>query len=340
MASSNELEVSYQRWNAANVADNDEQQLLDLLLLQARTQIRRVVTKVSAGVASRLERSDLEDVCGNAMLTFYRMLLRWRGEKSAERPQVLKPYVNQVARNAFHDLMRQRHPSWFSMAGKVLWKLRHRNQFVVLEQDDRKLCALPHTARNDPETDLKQMEAAMATMRREKDWGREALEDLLEALLTTVDRPVPFDALVGLCVQCSGGERSTRSLSEEIGPDLWLGDTLADDAPDPEQQAREAEVLLWVWREMDELPQQQRQVCGLNLEAAVGTRLEIFVLRGVANKSKYEILIRPLLMDRLPGFPPFPDPQIAQLLETDVKRVSNYRVSSQRRLARRYSQGY
>ena len=42
------------------------------------------------------------------------------------------------------------------------------------------------------------------------------------------------------------------------------------------------------------------------------------MLRGVANKSKYEILIRPLLMDRLPGFPPFPDPQIAQLLETDV----------------------
>ena len=147
MASSNELEVSYQRWNAANVAGNDEQQLLDLLLLQARTQIRRVVTKVSAGVASRLERSDLEDVCGNAMLTFYRMLLRWRGDESAERPQVLKPYVNQVARNAFHDLMRQRHPSWFSMAGKVLWKLRHRNQFVVSEQDDRKLCALPHTAR-------------------------------------------------------------------------------------------------------------------------------------------------------------------------------------------------
>jgi DNA-directed RNA polymerase specialized sigma24 family protein len=309
--------------------------LMDSLLMVCAVQIRRVVSKVSVSAYAANAQSDLEDCCGNAMLNLYKALLRWKSESNDERPVALKPYVNQIARNVFHDQMRESHPTWFKLASKVLLRLRNSGRFVVTDEEENRLCALTETAAKEPLFDRQQLGAVSAGLRRERDWSREPLEELLEALLSAAGHPLPFDTVVDLALRCTGEERGVRSLDEEIVDGVPLGETISHGGGDPEQETREAELLRWTWDEMGELPENQRQVCGLNLEAAVGIRLEVFVLRRVADKQKYETLIRALKLKDLPGFPPFTDPVIGGLQKTDAKRVSNARVSAQRRLKRR-----
>jgi len=335
MASSGELETTYQSWKSAEAGSDEERKQMDALLLLSADQIRRVVSKVSASANAQNPKSDLEDACGNAMLRLYRALLRWRIMSSDERPVALKPYLNQIARNVFHDQMRESHPVRFSLAGKILWKLRNSPRFVISDEEDYRLCALTETAAKEPVTDRLQLDQLLASLRQERDWSRAPLEEMLEAVLSAAGHPLPFDSLVDLAMRCSGEEHSVRSLDEEVSPGLALIEMLSHTGETPEQETRDAELLHWVWNEMGELPENQRQVCGLNLEAAVGIRLELFVLRRVADKARYQTLIRRLLLSELPGFPPFTDPAIGSLLKTDAKRVSNARVSAQRRLARR-----
>ena len=338
MANSGDLETTYHSWMSAEPGSDGERRLMDSLLPLCAVQIRRVVSKVSASANVENAKSDLEDSCGNAMLKLYTTLLRWRSTSSNERPVALTPYVNQIARNVFHDHMRKSYPSWFALAGKVLWRLRHSTRFVLSDEGECRLCALTETAAKEPQTDRQRLDLLSASFRKKRDWSRAPLEELLEALLSAVGHPLPFDTVVDLAMRCTGEERTMRSLDEEVAPGLALVETLSHASANPEQDTKDAELLQWVWNEIGEMPENQRQVCGLNLEAAVGTRLEVFVLSRVADEQKYRTLIRLLLLEELPGFPPFTDPVIGSLIKTDAKRVSNVRVSAQRRLARRILQ--
>jgi DNA-directed RNA polymerase specialized sigma24 family protein len=338
MTPSDDLEDAYNSWVSSLAGSGDEPQRLDALLLRATVQIRRVLSRLAATVTARCDKADLEDAGGNAILKLYRILLRWQSASAGERPQAFRPYLNQIARNVFQDLMRKQNPSWFTMAGKVQWKLRHSARFVLTEEDEFRLCALTETQAAKPESDRQKLEVGTAAVRKERDWSRVPLEELLEALLTAIRQPVPFDALVDLSLRCTGAERSVESLDEELTSGLSLLEVLVDGASNPEQDLQDAQLLHWVWTELGELPQNQRQVCGMNLEAAVGTRLETFVLRGVADRRKYETMIQPVLLKQLPHVPPLTDPEIGVILETDAKRVSNARISSQRRIARRFLQ--
>lgn len=243
MGGAGELETTYQSWRSAKAGSDEERRLMDSLLLLCAVQIRRVVSKVSASVNAENAKSDLEDSCGNAMLKLYKTLLRWGSTSSDERPEALKPYINQIARNVFHDQMRESHPSWFTLAGKVLWRLRHSTRFVVLDEEEHRLCALTETAAKEPQTDRQQLERECASLREQRDWSRAPLEELLEALLSAAGHPLPFDTVVDLAMRCTGEERTFRSLDEEVASGLALVEVLPNPGANPEQETRDAELL-------------------------------------------------------------------------------------------------
>lgn len=61
MASSGELQMTYQSWTLAEAGSDEERRLMDMLLLLCAVQIRRVVSKVSASANADNARSDRED---------------------------------------------------------------------------------------------------------------------------------------------------------------------------------------------------------------------------------------------------------------------------------------
>jgi RNA polymerase sigma factor (sigma-70 family) len=253
---------------------------------------------------------DVDDIVGHVTLCVLRKL-RAATVLEDESVQSLEAYVTTVTRNAVRDLLRRRAPERTRVKSRLRYLFRHDQRLALWNCEGMTLCGLAAWRGR--------VEYAVL---RPRDFG-EIAGDAMVAALTRMARPARLADLVAACI-ASGEAQPLRSHAEPAS------------APPDAFEARQ--YLQILWREIRELPPNQRAALLLNLrEPGSGNAVTLFVAMGIATLEDIaEAVTMPVaqLSSMWDGLP-LDDLRIAAHLGIRRQQVINLRKSARERLARR-----
>jgi DNA-directed RNA polymerase specialized sigma24 family protein len=273
---------------------------------------RRVRAVVNEYVHSDwpIEPQDVDDIVGHVTLLVLRKL-RAATVLEEESVQSVEAYVTTLTKNAVRDLMRRRSPERTRLKSRLRYLFRHDSRLALWSWEGVTLCGLAAwKGRGDYDVQLPR-ELADVT------------GDSMLATLTAIGKPLRLADLVAAYV----------ALEQEVAPRANVAT-----AP-PHRDAFEARQYLQIlWREIRELPPNQRAALLLNLrEPGSGNAVTLFVAMGIASLEEIadavEMPVAQLstMWDGLP----LDDLRIAAHLGVLRQQVINLRKSARERLARR-----
>jgi len=335
----------------ASNEDEVDRLLGQLLTETAQPIVSGIVRAYIAGSSYYSESNqvseDIQNLIADATLQILKRLRQIRLKPEMGTIGSFKGYVSVTAYNTCHRHLRLKYPQRARLKHKIRYILTHKKGFCLWKDEQENWLGgitewLEHRKppvskgrinllRNDPHA------LENAGLSPEKVDNTDPIE-VLTAIFNWANGPIEIDDLVSLTAElCKIKDYTPQSESEtdlSSVPDSRPHDSLSDATSKAEQRL----YLERLWKEICQLPLEQRSALLLNLrdpqESSMITLLSdigIATVREVAS-----VLTLPL-----EGFAglwndlPLDDSTIAQHLQVTRQQVINFRVSARRRLSRR-----
>jgi hypothetical protein len=284
-----------------------------------------VYWRIDQILGGRFRRSTLapdqrDDVRAEILLKIVHRLYRLVRDPQTEPPRDFPAYVSVIAFNTYDDFVRRAYPEWAKLRNRVRYALRNDERFALWEVSGVALCGA--AARAGAATAV-QIPEEMRTVP-----GAE-LRANLAALFEQAGGPVAFDDVVSRLAAMD------RHVAEESHV---LTDAAGAAGRGPGQELENLQFLRELWREICELPLNQRIALLLSARDAAGESVTQFLpITGVATIRQIGAT---LSLDAeefgdLWNELPLEDTRIAVILRITRQQVINLRRSARDRLARR-----
>ena len=286
---------------------------LERILQDVQRRIRAVINMyVSADWP--IEPHEADDVVSHVTLLVLRKL-RAATVLEEESVQSVEAYVTTLTRNSVRDLMRRRSPERTRLKSRLRYLFRHDRRLALWSWEGVTLCGLAAWKGREDYSVHVPRDCADVT------------GDSMVAALTAIGKPIRLADLV----------TAFLAVEQENAPRL---DVPTATAPAPaHRDAFEARQYLGIlWREIRELPPNQRAALLLNLrEPGSGNAVTLFVAMGIATLEEIAAAVEmPVaqLSSMWEGLP-LDDLRIAAHLGVRRQQVINLRKSARERLVRR-----
>lgn len=341
----------------ANPGKEDEA-TLDRLVGAITPIVESTIGAKLGGQRMAHQREDFQDIRGNALVALIDRFIHLKRGKRPQHLADLPAYARAVASSAFGAYLYERKPQWRRTMYRVRYILDGRSYargFALWEdpKTGQSLCGyeawMGRTQSGSAE--LASWHQSPDESRRQR-FAREALdnsdpsefdlEEFLAKVFDWVGGPLPLGTLVEMVV-CLRGELRTEEIPEaELG---LASETGPGSSPVESAQARDdvadaaeaGELLGWLWKEVLELPINQRKALLLSLGggAALAAALVSHDLEGLATALD-------MSLDQLPDAlrQDSSDRTIARHMRVSPRDVINLRKTARERLARRYQKAY
>lgn len=299
--------------------DLREQAIADLMSTHVYWRIDQIL-------GGRFRRANLapdqrDDVRAEILLKIVHRLYRLVRDPEAERPHDFPAYVSVLAFNTYDDFVRRAYPEWTKLRNRVRYALRNDDRFALWEVSGVALCGAASragatTAVHIPAEEMKIVPGA-------------ELRANLAVVFEQAGGPLVFDDVVSRIASMD------RFVAEES---QVLGDAAGMAGRRPGQDFEDLQMLRELWREICELPLNQRIALLLSARDAAGESVTQFLpVTGVATIRQIGAT---LSLDAeefgdLWNELPLEDTRIAVILRITRQQVINLRRSARDRLARR-----
>ena len=323
-------------------------QLLEELICQyARPVIKRVIASklnVKRGHWDSVEGQDQEDIAEEVVVQLIRRLTLMRSGGAASFDN-FESYAATAAYNACSNYLRRKYPARSRLRDRLRYIFSHHKQFAIWQFEQREwLCGLDSwrkQKRSRRSSDrLRQLRADPRSINYFSDSAQQEQDvlRLVKAIFEFVGAPVALDDLVAVVGDLLGTTDKTASAE----PDDQFNRVTHEIRPDTEalftERIDKQEYLKQVWKEVRELPSEQRAAMLLNLKDREGSDITaIFISSGVATVSEMAETLGLSIEEFLDLWKTLPlsDEDIAIRLGIRIRRVGSLRQSGRRRLSRR-----
>lgn len=288
------------------------------------------------GFGSQQDQQDLEDLHGEAVLQVFSAL---RGVKAGAGGKAIgdfRGYVAAIAYRVCSTYLRTKHPRRASLKDKVRYVLTHRSDFALWKSDREEwLCGLARWTDRLGQPAERQMPAVSQVLEScpgENMHLESELEELIAAFFKWANAPVPLASLITFLAEAWGiNDESATQVDQHLED---RHDSSVSFAAEVEQR----NYLDRVWREIAQLPLNQRRALLLNLTDHLGNEV-LALLPGLGVASLYDIAVAlGMTVEQLAVLwvdLPIDDYSIARLLGVTRQQVINLRKSARERLTRR-----
>jgi len=270
-----------------------------------------------------LTEQDAEDVAATVNL---KLLQKMRHGNGAVHEAVanLEDYVAKVTYNVINDHLRSRYPAKVRLKNRLRYVLSHDPRLLLLMTTEGFTCGLryqpPASVVANTIFDSLTITPVMRNARRPG--------DALVAILTAIERPVLFDALVSFTAKL-------WNVVDPLGVEMSRIPSQRHIAADPIEMRQ---FLRVVWREIQELRPMQRKALLLNLrDEGTADAISLLVLTGTARFAELAGALE-MSEETLAAMwhqLPLDDLQIGGMLKVTRQQVINLRKSARARLIRR-----
>ena len=281
--------------------------------------------------------ADAQDVISETRLRLIRRLWAIRSE-GAEPIDDFPAYVATTATRTCYAHLRSRFPARTRFRNQVRYCVTHHPHTVLESIADASYCRSTATRSAPARGSLHQFVDAPAMFLSHHRIDRGGpLPALVAAVLARLDAPIEFDRLVDALAIVLGVVEA-RPVAATADADAQSLERIADPAPDRLRQLSDREELEALWREVIELPVNQRAALLLNLrDPDGGAALHALPSTGVVTRAGLAQLLEvpAAVLDELWDELPLDDLTIAARLGLTRQQVINLRKSARARLARR-----
>lgn len=305
-----------------------------LLGEDAGRQIRDVVKRELGGFGV----SHLDDVVADVRLAMTQRLQALRRGKG-EPIDNLRGYITRVAEHACYSFLRRRYPERSRFRNRVRY-VAGRHPSIALEREAGIWrCKTRRTVRvapapgaaaafiDDPRTFLESTGINL----------QQPLPELIDTVLTGLDRPIELDRLVDGLASALGIKDATAAVPRSLDePDPI--ESIPDPSPAAVEVLSHREELLRAWNEIAALPARQRSALLLNLrDPEGGAVLHLLPATGVVSQAAIARVLELSedMLARLWNRLPLDDRTIAESMGLTRQQVINLRKSARARLMRR-----
>ena len=293
--------------------------------------VRRGLFSSAHGVA------DAEDVASETRVRLIRRLwaLRWDGGETIED---FAAYVATTATRTCYAHLRARFPARTRFKNQVRYSVA-RHPDTMLEESGGAWRCRSRTLREAPSRGAVQqfVEAPATFLAHERIDPASPLPHLIAAVLARLDAPIELDRLVDALALVLGIVEA-RAVSEGDPSRAQALESVPDPSPGTLRTLSDREQLQALWREVIELPPNQRIALLLNLrDPDGGAAVHALPVTGLVTRAELARLLEldegalATLWDRLP----LDDLSIAGRLGITRQQVINLRKAARARLARR-----
>lgn len=330
------------------------ERLLEGVVPVVDATIRRKLGHSSSGQ----EHEDFQDIRGDALLALIDRLQELRRGTRDEDISDLFAYARAVASSAFGAFLYRRKPQWRRTAHKVRYILEGRSYasgFALWEDSrtGRRLAGYAGWRGQGESTQAKGVcsdDSPVGIWRQKfvrkalgnRDPSEFDLEELLAKILDWLGGPVTLESLAEIVVTLRGDVATSEIREAELAPQ---GESrasagaieMARSANDVASNVEAGELLRWLWREIQELPDGQRKALLLSMggSAALAAALVASDLEALATSVGLSLAQLPEALKDSSS-----DRAIARQLELTVRDVINLRKTARERLVRRYQRAY
>ncbi len=278
-----------------------------------------VYWRIDRILGGRFRRSSLaadqrDDVRAEILLKLVHRLQRL----APEPLQNFADYVSVVAFNTFDDFMRRAFPAWTKLRNRVRYALRNDARFALWEVAGTAYCGFAGEEGRTPPAQVRIDEVSIAP-------GADVRLNLID-LFQQTGGPIAFDDVMARLAPASAF--GSEDLRDESTPRAGA----------PGQELENLQLLRELWREICELPLNQRIALLLSARDAAGESVTQFLpITGVATIRQVAdtLALDPEAFGDLWNELPLEDTRIAVILHITRQQVINLRRSARDRLARR-----
>ncbi|MFP5262416.1 MAG: hypothetical protein ACLGJB_10980 [Blastocatellia bacterium] len=324
-----------------------DQLLEELICRYARPVIRRVIASklnLNRSHYGIVEWQDQDDVGEEVVVQLVRRLCLIRSGDAALLGS-FESYVAAAAYNECNNYLRRKYPARARLRNRLRYVLSHHKQLAIWQPERREwLCGFASWRNQQPSRRasdrLRQLRADPGSINYVPNSAQQQ-QDVLRVVKATfefVGTPITLDDLIDIVSDILGiKDKAARSEPDEqlngAADDAWV-DTESLFTERIDKQA----YLKQLWKEICELPSEQRAALLLNLKDGEGSDITTaLVSSGVTTISEMaealalsvEVFLE--LWNKLP----LSDEEIAARLGVRAQRVSSQRQSGRRRLSRR-----
>jgi hypothetical protein len=296
-----------------------EQAIAELLSTHVYWRIDRIL-------GGRFRRTNLaadqrDDVRAEILLRLVHRLDQLARDPRAEPLLNFADYVSVVAFNTFDDFVRRAFPAWTKLRNRVRYALRSDDRFALWEVAGIQFCGPAGS-----------VGAAQATRIPAEEMSLTPGADLranLAGFFQQAGGPLAFDDVVSRIAA------TDRSVAEESQP---VAGASTVSVGGPGEELENLQFLRELWREICELPLNQRLALLLSARDAAGESVTQFLaITGVATIRQIAatLAIDAGVFGDLWNELPLEDTRIAVILRITRQQVINLRRSARDRLARR-----
>ena len=304
--------------------DRSREEAIEALVTNVVKPVITTVLKRARRLEPHFQIEDLEEISATTALRFIRKL-RATVVSPEHAIENVESYVATLGYNALYDVRRRRYPERHRLKRNLRYLLMRERSLALWDGPECAVAGLSGWEGQEPVplTGFLTRFTATAEM-RDKTHPLRALE----AILGRIGRPVAFEALIDVVAEF-WDVRDVNIETDDFPP---------DERRDPLTSIQQREYLENLWREIRELPDNQRAALLLNLRDASGANaLTLFLLlniAGVAELARAAGLTEEAFHARWDELP-LDDLKIADLLKLTRQQVINLRKSARLRLARR-----
>jgi len=285
-----------------------------------------VYWRVDRILGARFRRSGIrgdqqEDLRADILLKLVSRLRRLIEDPEAAPLNQFADYVAVVTFNTFDDFVRRAYPLRTKLKNRILYALRHDEQFALWEHGSVLLCGLAAwTGRPGPfSADVETMSVVAGT----------DLRVVLADLLAQVDGPLEVERVVS---RIAAAQLPEREEAQE------LRDVVATTHHTGSEELENLQSLRSLWSEIAELPPNQRVALLLSARDASGESvLRLLPGTGIATIRQIAkvLLLEAHALAELWNELPLDDNRVAAMLRMTRQQVINLRRSARDRLTRR-----
>ncbi|HEU4388563.1 MAG TPA: hypothetical protein VFV34_12250 [Blastocatellia bacterium] len=334
-----------------NTADEaEEHRLLEQIVIEhARPLLTQIIlAKLRLSVEGRSRHiiwQDSEDIVGDLVLDIVKRLLAAKADPDRQPLEDLTTYVAVAAHNAFYTYLRRKHPERWRLKDKLRYVLTYKTGGFALWRGNQNKwwCGLEEWRVQNvspcPAGRVKKFREERAELSANLigEGEKDNLPKLVNEVFQWAGGPIQFGDLVDLVADVwsiADTEPTIVYHSQELG----LLRSVPVEGPSVATTLEDRQYLERVWKEVCELPVQQRRALLFNLRDARGhdmtamfARTRVAMLPELAEGLELTVEEFAKLSS---GFP-MEDSLIAEYLGLTRQQVINLRISARRRLARR-----
>jgi RNA polymerase sigma factor (sigma-70 family) len=319
--------------------------LEEIICQHARPIIRRVVASklnVRRGRCDSIEWQEQEDIAEEVVVQLIRHLSSMRAA-GADAFGSFENYVATAAYNACSNYFRRKYPERSRFRDRLRYILSHHEQLAMWRSGEREwLCGLVSWKNQ------QQLRGSSARLRQlssdprfvnfsNSSQGEREVLHFVTSIFDFVGAPVVFDEMVNVVGEIIG--MSAKSGAEPIDPFIeTTGEIWSEAEAFITERIDKQAYLKKVWKQICELPPEQRAALLLNLKDKDGSDITvIFVSSGVTTISEMADVLGISIEEFLNMWKKLPlsDEEIAIRLGVSVRQVGSLRQSGRRRLCRR-----